>query len=274
MNIDAIKRKLEAMQNPQSFKKSDVKYPDKFKPTVGKQTVRVVPFKFNKENPFTELKFYYNIGSKKVIASPLNWGEKDPIAEFAKQLRGTNDKENWKLAKKLDPKVRIQVPVVVRGAEEDGIKMWEFGKEIYEAFLQLAADEEVGDFTDIMVGRDIKLTTVGPESTGTAYNKTTISVAIKTSPLYDDDAVVERLLEEQTNPLDTYKALPFDEIKAALQEWLAPVGEEDEDSLVFPDEQKAAPKSNYSVSTKPAAKTTKADKFDELFEDDDDGMPF
>jgi hypothetical protein len=68
--------------------------------------------------------------------------------------------------------------------------------------------------------------------------------------------------------------LPFDEIKAALQEWLAPVGEEDEDSLVFPDEQKAAPKSNYSVSTKPAAKTTKADKFDELFEDDDDDMPF
>ena len=26
--------------------------------------------------------------------------------------------------------------------------MWEFGKEIYEAFLNLAADEEVGDFTD------------------------------------------------------------------------------------------------------------------------------
>jgi hypothetical protein len=125
-----------------------------------------------------------------------------------------------------------------------------------------------------MVGRDIKLTTVGPESTGTAYNKTTISVAIKTSPLYDDDAVVERLLEEQTNPLDTYKPLPFDDIKAALQEWLAPVGEEDEDSLVFPDEKKAAPKSNYSVSAKPAAKTTKADKFDELFEDDDDDMPF
>jgi hypothetical protein len=28
-----------------------------------------------------------DIGSKKVIASPLNWGEKDPIAEFAKQLK-------------------------------------------------------------------------------------------------------------------------------------------------------------------------------------------
>jgi hypothetical protein len=24
--------------------------------------------------------------------------------------------------------------------------LWEFGKEIFEAFLQMAADEEVGDF--------------------------------------------------------------------------------------------------------------------------------
>jgi hypothetical protein len=125
------------------------------------------------------MKFYYGIGSKKVIASPLNWGEKDPIAEFAKQLRGTNDKENWKLAKKLDPKVRIFAPVIVRGEESEGVQLWEFGKEIYEAFLQMAADEEVGDFTDLMTGRDIKLVTVGPDVTGTKYNKTTIAPSMK-----------------------------------------------------------------------------------------------
>jgi hypothetical protein len=66
--------------------------------------------------------------------------------------------------------------------------------------------------------------------------------------------------------------LPFDEIKAALQEWLAPEDEEGsiEESLDFAKEE---PKSNYSLSTKPAAKKTKADSFDELFEEDDD-MPF
>ena len=57
------------------------------------------------------MKFYYGIGSKRVMASPKNWGEKDPIMEFAKQLRQTNDKENWRLAKKLDPKVRTFAPV-------------------------------------------------------------------------------------------------------------------------------------------------------------------
>lgn len=275
MNLDAIKKKLESMQKTSnggsSNNSSNVK---RFKPTIGKQTVRVVPFKYNKEYPFTEMKFYYGIGSKKVIASPLNWGEKDPIAEFAKQLRGTNDKENWRLAKKLDPKVRIYAPVIVRGEESEGVQLWEFGKEIYEAFLQMAADEEVGDFTDIMSGRDIKLITVGPDVTGTKYNKTTIAPSMKTSPLSSDSKLVEKLLDEQENPLDLYKPLPFDTIKQALQEWLNPEEEgEGEDEVETVDEVKEEPKSNYSLSTKPAAKKSKADSFDELFEDDDD-MPF
>jgi hypothetical protein len=221
------------------------------------------------------MKFYYGIGSKKVIASPLNWGEKDPIAEFAKQLRGTNDKENWRLAKKLDPKVRIFAPVIIRGQESEGVHMWEFGKEIYEAFLQMAADEEVGDFTDIMTGRDIKLVTVGPESTGTVYNKTTIQPSMKMSSLSDDDKELELWLEDQVNPKESYKMLPFDEIKAALQEWLNP---EDAAEEEFPADGKPLvkeePQSNYSLSTKPAAKKSKADSFDELFDDEDDDLPF
>jgi hypothetical protein len=276
MNLDAIKKKLESMQKTSTGSSNNSSNVKRFKPTVGKQTVRVVPFKFNKEFPFTEMKFYYGIGSKKVIASPLNWGEKDPIAEFAKQLRGTNDKENWRLAKKLDPKTRVFAPVIVRGEEAEGVQLWEFGKEIYEAFLQMAADEEVGDFSDIMSGRDIKLVTVGPEATGTKYNKTTITPSMKTSELSDDSKLIEKWLEEQENPLDMYKPLPFDTIKAALQEWLNPE-EEDEfipsDGLLTVEEKEETPKSNYSLSTKPEAKKSKADAFDDLFEDDDDA-PF
>jgi hypothetical protein len=274
MNLDAIKKKLESMQKTTPSGGSTSNLPKRFKPQVGKQTVRVVPFKYNKEFPFTEMKFYYGIGSKKVISSPLNWGEKDPIAEFAKQLRGTNDKENWRLAKKLDPKTRIYAPVIVRGEESEGVQLWEFGKEIYESFLQMAADEEVGDFTDIMTGRDIKLVTVGPESTGTMYNKTTIQPSMKTSPLSEDNKEIESWLENQVDPKESYKPLPFDDIKAALQEWLNPEDAAEEefpsDGLLTVEEK---PQSNYSLSTKPAAKKSKADAFDDLFEDDDD-MPF
>jgi hypothetical protein len=280
MNLDAIKKKLESM-NKSTSSGGNANQVKRFKPSVGKQTVRVVPFKYNKEFPFIEMKFYYGIGSKKVISSPLNWGDKDPIAEFAKQLRGTNDKENWRLAKKLDPKTRIYAPVIVRGEESEGVQLWEFGKEIYEAFLQMAADEEVGDFTDIMTGRDIKLTTVGPETTGTKYNKTTIAPSMKTSSLSKDEKEVTLWLEEQPNPKESYKPLPFDDIKAALQEWLTP--EEEEEEFIAADgelevevkeEVKEEPKSNYSLSTKPAAKKSKADAFDDLFEEEDDDVPF
>jgi len=52
-----------------------------------------VPSAFDSASPFTELKFYYGI-TNKVMISPLNFGEKDPIAEFAQKLRqGEYDKK-------------------------------------------------------------------------------------------------------------------------------------------------------------------------------------
>ena len=37
---------------------------------------------------------------------------------------------------------------------------------------------------------------------------------------------------------------------------------------------KEEPKTNYSLSAKPAAKKSKADNFDSLFDDDDEDSPF
>ena len=277
MDLNVIKQRLNQMQKSSSNQGSGGGKNMFWKPSVGKQTVRVVPFKYNKENPFTEMKFYYGIGSKKVMASPANWGEKDPIMEFAKQLRQSNDKDNWRLAKKLDAKTRIFAPVVVRGEEGEGVKLWQFGKEIYEAFLQLAADEEVGDFTDFSQGRDIKLNTVGPESTGTPYNRTTLGPSMKTSPLSESSDEIEKFLEDQVDPKKVFKPLSYDEMKSALQEWLSPEDNEEitsEPAVAFDNDVKKAPDSNYSLSAKPKQSTS--DKFDSLFDDDKktDDLPF
>ena len=277
MDLNVIKQRLNQMQKSSSNQSSGGGKNMFWKPSVGKQTVRVVPFKYNKENPFTEMKFYYGIGSKKVMASPTNWGEKDPIMEFAKQLRQSNDKENWRLAKKLDAKTRIFAPVVVRGEESEGVKLWQFGKEIYEAFLQLAADEEVGDFTDFSQGRDIKLNTVGPESTGTPYNRTTLGPSMKTSPLSESSDEIEKFLEDQVDPKKVFKPLSYDEMKSALQEWLSPEDDGEitsEPAVAFDSDVKSTPKSNYSLSAKPKQSTS--DKFDSLFDDDKktDDLPF
>ena len=275
MDLNQIKQKLESLQTQSNTNKGSGKSIF-WKPSVGKQQVRVVPNKYNKSFPFTEMQFYYGIGQR-VMASPMNWGEKDPIQEFTKQLRDSGDKENWYLAKKLDAKTRIFAPVIVRGEEEEGVKLWQFGKEVYQAFLNLAADDEIGDYTDVSGGRDIKLTTVGPEVTGTPYNKTTISPSMKQSPISDNTNIVERALDTQPNPTEVFKRLTFDEVKANLETFLKPEGEEEgsitsEPSVPFDGESK----NNYSLEGKDT--TPKADKFDALFDDkksnDSDDLPF
>ena len=276
MDLDVIKKRLNDFQSQANNSGGSQKQLF-WKPSVGKQLIRVVPSKYNPSNPFTEMMFYYGIGSKKVMASPANWGDKDPIMEFAKQLRSTNDKENWRLAKKLDAKVRIFAPIIVRGEESEGVKLWQFGKEVYQEFLNMAADDEIGDFTDIAGGRDIKLSTVGPETTGTPYNKTSIGPSLKTSTLADTEDGVKQLRENQADPMKIFKPLTYDEMKTSLQEWLSPEGEDDEEGSISSEPAVAfdnEPKSNYSLDIK-NVKQTKADKFEDLFSDEKtDDLPF
>lgn len=263
MDLNAIRSKLNSLQ--QSNTKGGDQKSLFWKPSVGKQVIRIVPNKFNKQNPFTEVYFHYGIGERTMI-SPINFGEKDPIAEFAKQLRTTSDRENWRLAKKLDPKMRVFVPVVVRGEEGEGVKLWQFGKNTYLDFLSLADDDDIGDYTDINEGRDITVDTVGPDVTGTAYNKSSVRVKTKQTPLGDADQI-QKWLDEQKNPTEVFKRHSFEDMKAHLQAFLSP-GEDEEETTQIPDSgkspfSKGETQTNYT--SKPPQKSTKVDKFDELF---------
>jgi len=271
MDLNEIKNRLNSLQAkaaPRGERKNVF-----WRPEPGKQTVRIVPNVYNKTNPFTEAFFYYGIGNR-VMISPTNFGEKDPIAEFAKQLRQTSDKDNWRLAKKLDAKLRVFAPVIVRGQEDEGVKLWQFGKEMYMEFLNLADNEDIGDFTDVATGRDITVTTVGPEVTGTSYNKSSIMPKVKETPLSADATEVNDWLENQPNPLEIFKRYSFDEMKQALQDWLAPEDEAQEGDIIDDEKEEevvSTPQKNYALKT-PAPKVNKAQQFDSLFEDDD--LPF
>jgi hypothetical protein len=206
-----------------------------------------------------------------------NWGEKDPIVEFAKSLRGTQEKENWQLAKKLDPKMRIFAPVIVRGEEEKGVRLWEFGKEIYMQLLGIAEDEDYGDFTDINEGRDFTVEAVTGDIGGRQGLKSSIRVKPKTTPLGTDKETIKVWLTEQPNVLELQKKNSYEDIKSILAKFLNPEAEEaeveveadeDEDPIIAKAQE--TPKTNYSLKAAPAAKVSKADKFDALFDDEDE----
>jgi len=276
MDLSLLKQKLDTLQQKQTTGGQKTDYTKIFwRPTVGKQQVRIVPSAYNQKNPFKELKFYYGI-TNKVMISPLNFGEKDPIALFAGKLREEYNKENYILAKKLDAKTRIFAPVVVRGEEDKGVRLWQFGKQVYEELLALAVDEEIGDYTDVSSGRDLTVETVGPESTGTPYNKSSVRVRLKTSSLSEDSSTVETWLKEQPNPEELFKRYSFDEMKVALEKWLSPEDSYEEGDVVsepandFDNDPKDLPweengKKNFSLDTS-KAKQTKEDQFDKLFD--------
>lgn len=288
MDLKSIKNKLSALQT-QGQKKEKVDYGKYlWKPKQeGKYQIRIVPSKLDKNNPFRELFVHYGFGKFPIYAL-TNWGEKDPIVEFAKQLRQTNDKENWKLAKKLEPKMRVFAPVIVRGEEDKGVRMWEFGKEIYMQLLGIADDEDYGDYTDVHEGRDFTLEAVMGDIGGRQGLKTSIRVKPKISPL-GTKSEVEKWLVDQPDVLEIQRKTEFDKLKEILQNWLNPedasdveedTDEEDEKELLnevkesvndLPwdddEEETPAPKKstkNYELKNK----KSKADKFDELFEED------
>ena len=289
MDINAIKQRLNSLQSS-GQKKEKVDYSKYYwKPKQeGKYQIRIVPSVLNKENPFQEVFVHYGF-SKFPIYALTNWGEKDPIVEFAKQLRNTSEKENWQLAKKLDPKMRVFAPVVVRGEEDKGVRLWEFGKEIYMQLLGIAEDEDYGDFTDINDGRDFTVEAVMGDIGGRQGIKCSIRVKPKTSPLGTDKTQLKSWLSEQPNVLELQKKMTFEDLKSVLEKFLNPEAEteEEEEEVAVPvkattaapkdlpwedeeDEKDETPvsKANYALKTAPT-KTSKSAKFDALFEDEE-----
>lgn len=262
MDLSLIKSKLQSLQPKPKQEKVDYTkiY---YKPQPGKHQIRIVPSKLDKTSPFKEIYFHYGF-TKYPILALNNWGEADPILELVQQLRKERDPENWKLAKKLEAKMRIFVPVVVRGEETNGTRLWEFGMEVYKELLKLANDEDYGgDYTDVASGRDFTLEVEKQMVMGREVNKvTSIRIKPKASQLSQDATLVEKLLTEQPDILGLYKKHSYDELKTILQKWIEPEAEvPTEDATVTvttDDEEDDLP---FTVETKQPAEK----KFEKIF---------
>lgn len=215
MDISLALKRFSSLQN--NTKKSD----SIFKPANGKSQVRIVPYKFNKDIPFIELYFHYNINNKTYL-SPMSFGRPDPIVEFAEKLKRTGDTDDWKAGKKMEPKLRTFVPVIVRGKESEGVKFWGFGKTVYQDILGYIADPDYGDITDPNSGRDIVLEVMSAEESNASYPTTTIRVKPATSKLADSPETIQQLLDGQKEITELYQELSYAELKSVLENWLNP----------------------------------------------------
>lgn len=261
MDLDAIKKKLEQLNSAQTNSNDFAK--NFWTPPMGKSTVRIVPSAYKSDDPFTELYFHTTL-SKYPILALTNFGKTDPVEEFRNLLQAQGGKENWSLSGKLTPRVRYYVPVIVRGEEDKGVRLWSFGVTIYKALLGYAADDEIGDFTDIAEGRDLKISKVE----GTPYAETSVTPSVKVTPLSTDSKQVEDWLKNQPEPIKCFRQQSYDQIKAQLEAFMRgkPAGVP---ASAISTEGESTEKENKVTEEKPKAKKPAksiTQKFDDLFE--------
>ena len=255
MDLNAIKQRLNQLQT------SNTRTSNLWKPQPGTQVVRIVPYKHNTDNPFIELYFHYDLGGKNYL-SPISFGRPDPIEEFAQKLKSTGSKDDYRLGRKIEAKMRTFTPVVVRGEEKEGVRFWGFGKTVYQELLSIIADPDYGDITDAVSGRDVAVEFKTAEETGKSFPSTSIRVKPNQTPITEDASVLETIKDSQKNITEIYQERSYDELTQALNDYLNG-GTEENGSETKSKDTGTTKKVTVEPSTYDSQKTS--DAFDDLF---------
>ena len=251
MDLNAIRKRLGQLQTTNNRTSS------LWKPQPGKTQIRIVPYEFNKDNPFIELFFHYNLNNRSYL-SPISFGRPDPIEEFAQKLKASGNKEDYQLSKKLEAKMRTFAPVIVRGEESQGVKLWGFGKTVYQELLSIIADPDYGDISDPVNGRDVSVEFISAEESGASFPKTNIRVKPNQTPISDEPSVLEKVKTSQKDITEIYQEQSYEDLTNVLNEWLNPSEDSTEE-----EEVKQESVSTSDLGTSKVKDTSEA--FDELF---------
>jgi len=197
-----------------------------WRPQDGDQTVRLVPTADG--DPFKEYWFHYNLGKNSGFLSPKrNFGEDDPLNDFVRSLYKEGTEDSIKMAKTLSARQRFFAPVIVRGEEEMGVRIWGFGKQVYETILNLVLNPEYGDITDVENGIDLSINYGKP--TGAQYPQTKLTPKRRSTPLFEDRDQISTALDGMPDFSNVFERKTPAEVQTMLDEFL--LGEEDAEDV-------------------------------------------
>ena len=197
-----------------------------WKPEDGEQTIRLLPTADG--DPFKQYWFHYNLGKNPGFLSPKkNFGEDDALDGFIRQLYKDGNDESIKMAKNLSARQRFFTPVLVRGEEGEGVRLWGYGKMAYKELLNLVLNPEYGDITDVNEGTDLVINYGKPA--GAQFPQTTITPRRRPSPLVDSEEEIHSLLEQIPDYSTVFERKTPAQVQAMLAEFL--LGEEDAEDV-------------------------------------------
>jgi hypothetical protein len=255
IDFDAIRKKLNQLSGNNSKRNL------MWRPQEGEEhAVRLLSFPDNDGQPFKERWFYYNIGNNPGLLAPHQFGKPDPVQELINKLRDDGSKESYELAKKLYPKMRSYAPVIVRGEEDRGVRLWSFGKTVYQSLLNIMLDEDYGDITDPIEGRDIKV--ICTKAPGRQWAMTEVRPRGKQSELNTDSAAAKAWLSAIPDLDDLYTLKSYDELEKIVNDWLN--GDDTESSMGTTRGPAASTADSTSTNSTPASTTDDSKKYQSL----------
>jgi hypothetical protein len=137
INLDKMRKKLDALNTKGGERRNFF-----WKPQDGEQTLRIVPDPDG--DPFKEFWFHYGVADEPGFLCPKkNHGDDCPVCKFVSELYATKDEEDRKMANQLRAKQRFFSPVIVRGEEEKGVRLWGYSKTVYQKLLQPGSKSRV-----------------------------------------------------------------------------------------------------------------------------------
>lgn len=203
-----------------------------WKPQNGTQTIRVLPTEDG--DPFKAFFFHYGVAEKESILCPKhNFGEDCAICTYVGNLYNDGDEESLELAKKLVKKQRFFSPVLVRGEENEGVRVWGYSKTTYTTLLETVLNPDYGDITDLEKGVDIDLKY--EKVPGKLYPETTLSFKRNSSPMCkgmaDDEC--EEILAAIPDFDKLHRRKTSEEVEQVLNSYLSGEGEEKEETVKY-----------------------------------------
>jgi len=192
-----------------------------WKPSEGSQTLRIVPTEDG--DPFKSYSFHYGVGKENGFLCPnKNFGDDCPVCSFVRKLYQEGDEESKAMARQLGVKSRFFSPVLVRGEEDAGVRVWGFSKTVYETLLNLVLNPDYGDITDTETGIDLDIHYAKPP--GGQFPVTKVTPKRRSSALCTDKLTEEQCKEVLSNVPDfesLFERKTTSNVKGYLDEHLA-----------------------------------------------------
>ena len=229
VNRDAILKKRDRFRNPEKYKTGDQNDSPFWKIPDGHSSVRIVTPADG--DPFKEVYMHYltfngqspNGRRKEAVVCPKRqFGQRCPICELATNLWFNGTPQDQTVAKKLFARERYYSPVLIRGSEEIGVKVFGYSSKMYNKMLDWVADESgqgTAEFLDTDDGYDVLVRRTPAAGPG-AFPTTEIDLARNTTPLTEDKGFEDTLYENMPVIEELWGTPTFDEIDVILKAWL------------------------------------------------------